>query len=168
MIHLRPYQCAGIASIREAFGQLRKRAPDGVAASIDPTAHPDWPWPPSSQDVALERDLARLLERIEAERSALRRHAMWRVYAAKVRMRSDAEIRRCALRQAATRAEDDALERRIDAAYQQIVTAGSRADRVAAMESLRGLVRLRSAAQVARMERSQGLASKPVAGGILA
>ena len=27
MIHLRPYQCAGIASIREAFGQLRKRAP---------------------------------------------------------------------------------------------------------------------------------------------
>ena len=26
MIHLRPYQCAGIASIREAFGQLRKAA----------------------------------------------------------------------------------------------------------------------------------------------
>ncbi len=27
MISLRPYQCAGIASIREAFGALRKRAP---------------------------------------------------------------------------------------------------------------------------------------------
>ena len=27
MIHLRPYQSAGIAAIREAFGPLRKRAP---------------------------------------------------------------------------------------------------------------------------------------------
>ena len=60
-------------------------------------AHPDWPWPPSSHDLALERDIAHLLERIHAEKSELRRHALWRLYAAKVRMRSDAQIRRLAL-----------------------------------------------------------------------
>ena len=72
-------------------------AQERLSAPFDPSAHPDWPWPPSTQDVALERDLAHILARIEGERSELRRHAMWRVYAAKVRMRSDAQIRRLAI-----------------------------------------------------------------------
>ena len=68
-----------------------------LRAAAHPTAHPDWLGPPSPQDVALEGDIAHVLERIEAERSELRRHAMWRIYAAKVRMRSDAELRRQAI-----------------------------------------------------------------------
>ena len=35
MISLRPYQSAGIASIREAFGPLRKRVPQKLARSRD-------------------------------------------------------------------------------------------------------------------------------------
>ena len=63
----------------------------------DPTSHPDWLWPPSRQDVVLEGDIAHMLARLQAEPSELRRHAMWRIYAAKVRMRSDAELRRQAI-----------------------------------------------------------------------
>jgi len=74
-------------------------APFGKAPSASTAAeeHPDWPWPPSHQDVALEADLRALLDRIQAERSEIRRHGMWRVYAAKVRLRSDAQIRRMAI-----------------------------------------------------------------------
>ncbi len=63
----------------------------------DPAAHPDWPWPPSARDDALKAELAHMLERIGAERSEIRRHGMWRTYAEKVRMQSDAEIRRQAI-----------------------------------------------------------------------
>ncbi len=105
---------------------------------------------PSDHDSALERDLARVLERVHAERSPIRRAGLWRVYCAKVRMRSDAQIRRMA-------DADAALERQIDGAYQCLVTATTLADRIVAMESLRALIKSRSGAQVERMERAKGL-----------
>ncbi len=80
--------------LREIF-RRPKNAPAGKVETAD--AHPDWPWPPSMYDRALEADLAHLLGRIQAERSELRRHGLWRVYAEKVRMRSDAQIRRMAI-----------------------------------------------------------------------
>ncbi len=60
--------------------------------------HPDWPWPPSARDEALKAELAHMLDRISAEPSEIRRHGMWRIYATKVRMQSDAELRRQAIR----------------------------------------------------------------------
>ena len=71
------------------------RSDSGAVPTTRP--HPDWPGEPSALDVALERDLEALLARIQAERSSLRRHQMWRVYARKVRMRSDQQIRRMAM-----------------------------------------------------------------------
>jgi len=78
---------------RHKFAPLGK-APSAATAA---EAHPDWPWPPSRHDVTLEGDLAALLDRIQGERSEIRRHGMWRIYAAKVRLRSDAQIRRMAI-----------------------------------------------------------------------
>ncbi|MGC8519823.1 MAG: hypothetical protein ACP5P4_15090 [Steroidobacteraceae bacterium] len=57
------------------------------------------------------------------------------------------------------------LERRIDAAFRGIVTATTRADRIAAMESLRGLVKQRSAEQIERMEGAKGLVRASKGGG---
>lgn len=74
--------------------QFRGEPPQPVERPED---HLDWIGPPSPHDVALECDMAQLLARIQTCESELRRHAMWRVYAAKVRMRSDAEIRRQAI-----------------------------------------------------------------------
>ena len=67
----------------------------GRAPIQDP--HRDCAAEPSAVEMALERDLEALLARIQAERSSLRRHQMWRVYARKVRMRSDQQIRRMAM-----------------------------------------------------------------------
>ena len=82
---------------RGPYHGVHTEAPAVQVPSEEPHAHPDWLGPPSSQDLTLERDIAHVLERIQAERSELRRHAMWRLYAAKVRMRSDAELRRQAI-----------------------------------------------------------------------
>ncbi len=85
------------ATGRGPYHGVHTDAAAALGSAEEPHAHPDWLWPPSSQDLLLERDIAHVLERIQAERSELRRHAMWRLYAAKVRMRSDAELRRQAI-----------------------------------------------------------------------
>ncbi len=53
--------------------------------------------------------------------------------------------------------QDEALERRIDAAFQEIVTAVTRDARIRACEKLRALIRQRTPARIERMERERGL-----------
>lgn len=79
---------------------MSRRKPSGAVAGAVAAVEspPDWPLYATEFDVSLERDIAHLRERIQAEKSELRRHAMWHLLACKIRMRSDAQIRRQELR----------------------------------------------------------------------
>lgn len=74
--------------------QFRGKLPEPVERPED---HLDWIGPPTQRDIDLERDIAHLLDRIQRCESEIQRHGLWRVYASKVRMRSDAQLRRMAI-----------------------------------------------------------------------